>query len=93
MLNQVSNLFILNFNNMEEILLDFIKNEYLENENVELSVKTPLISSGLIDSFSMVSLLIFIEKKFNVRIPSKQATAIAFNTIEQIIDLIKKNKE
>ena len=36
---------------------------------MELDADTPLISSGIVDSFSMVSLKRFLEKQYDVRLP------------------------
>jgi hypothetical protein len=41
---------------MQKIVLTYVKNEYLEDDEEELGVDTPLISGGIVDSFSMVSL-------------------------------------
>ena len=78
---------------MKEMILDYIKNEYLdedEADEVQLDENTPLISSGIVDSFSMVSLKRFLEKKYNVSIPDDQATPEAFNTVTSIIDLVHR---
>ena len=43
---------------MENVILDYIKNEYLDEddeEDMDLDKDTPLITSGIVDSFSMVS--------------------------------------
>ncbi|MGA9117252.1 MAG: acyl carrier protein, partial [Bacteroidota bacterium] len=51
---------------------------------------TRLISSGIVDSFSMVSLKMFLEKKFQVRIPDEKATPEAFDSVNSIIALLKE---
>ena len=51
---------------MEDVILEYIRNEYLDeddDEDVELDADTKLISSGIVDSFSMVSLKRFLEKR------------------------------
>ena len=49
---------------MEDAILQYVKDEYLEDDDdMELDPDTPLISSGIVDSFSMVSLKTFLEKK------------------------------
>ena len=78
---------------MKEMILDYIKNEYLdedEADEVQLDENTPLISSGIVDSFSMVSLKRFLEKKYVISIPDDQATPEAFNTVNSIIDLVHR---
>jgi acyl carrier protein len=75
---------------MEEKLINFIKAEYLTEENMEISTDTKLISSGLIDSFSLVSLQTFIEKEFHKRIPSPRITAESFDTVNQMVEIINQ---
>ena len=75
---------------IKEIILEFIKKEYLEDDDVKITYDTPLISSGLIDSFSMVSLLVFIENRFMVKIPANEASPDKFDSIDKIVHVLKK---
>jgi acyl carrier protein len=79
---------------VKEMILDYIKNEYLDEDEVEemqLDENTPLISSGIVDSFSMVSLKRFLEKKCSISIPDEEATPQAFDTVASIIDLVNRH--
>lgn len=72
-------------------IIDYVKKEYLEEEDEqEVDENTPLISSGIVDSFSMVSLKMFLEKKFSVKIPDEKATTEAFDSVNNIMDLLKE---
>ena len=73
---------------MKDLVLNYVINEYQEDEDDEISYDTPLISSGFVDSFSMVSLKMFIEKKFNIIIPDEEATPEAFDSVNKIVDLV-----
>lgn len=77
---------------MEEKLLSFIKSEYLDDDETEITNDTKLISSGLIDSFSLVSLRSFIEKEFGVNIPAPKITAEIFDTVARMIEIINQYK-
>jgi acyl carrier protein len=79
---------------MKELILEYIKNEYLdedEAEDMNLDENTPLISGGIVDSFSMVSLKRFLEKKFVISIPDDEATPEAFDTVTKIMTLVNKH--
>ncbi|MFH2054350.1 MAG: acyl carrier protein [bacterium] len=78
----------------EQAIIDFVKREFLEEDDEDLEVdgSTPLISSGIVDSFSMVSLKTFVEKKFGVQIPDAKATPEAFDTVDKIIGLLDEMK-
>jgi acyl carrier protein len=41
---------------------------------------TPLISSGLVDSFSLIKVLAFVEDEFRILIPDEAATAAAMDS-------------
>jgi acyl carrier protein len=77
------------------MILDYIKREYLDEDEVDdvvLDENTRLISSGIVDSFSMVSLKRFLEKKYSITIPDGEATPEAFDTVASIIQLVAKHK-
>ena len=79
---------------MKQMILDYIKNEYLDEEEAEdigLNENTPLISGGIVDSFSMVSLKRFLEKKFVISIPDDEASPQAFDTVTSIITLVNRH--
>jgi acyl carrier protein len=79
---------------MIDELIEYVTDEYVEedDDDVEVTATTPLITGGLVDSFSMVSLKRFIEQKWSVTIPDAEATAEAFDTIESIVALIRKHQ-
>ena len=69
---------------IKELVLNYVKNEYLDDEEIDLDYDTPLISSGYVDSFSMVSLLVFLENKFKIKIPPSKATPEAFDSVNRL---------
>jgi len=76
---------------MSKAVLDYVKREYLEeDDDRELTETTPLISGGIVDSFSMVSLKRFIEKKYSIRIPDADASPEAFDTVKSIVALVNR---
>jgi len=80
---------------MKEMILEYIKKEYLDDDEAEdtpLDERTPLISSGIVDSFSMVSLKRFLEKKYAITIPDDEATPQAFDTVTSIIALVTRHQ-
>ncbi len=50
---------------IKKMIIEYVKKEYLdEDSDMEIKEDTKLISSGIVDSFSMVSLKTYLEKKF-----------------------------
>ena len=69
-------------------ITDYITREYadaLQGTNVEAD--TPLISSGLVDSLSMVSLKVFLEQTYHLRVPDREASAEAFDSVSAPVPL------
>lgn len=75
---------------MEDKLINFIKGEFLSDDDLDILPDTKLISSGIIDSFSLVSLQSYIEREFGKRIPNPSMTAENCDTIKQLIELIEQ---
>lgn len=73
---------------IKDIVLEYVTEEYLEEDDDELTYDTPLISGGIVDSFSMVSLKVFLENKYSISIPDEQASPEAFDSVEKITDLV-----
>ncbi len=79
---------------LTKVVREYIIREYLEeSDDREITETTPLISSGIVDSFSMVSLLRFLEKKYSIHIPDADATPEAFDTVERIVALVRRFQE
>jgi len=76
---------------IKDTILQYVKNEYLEtDDDREITYDTPLISGGIVDSFSMVSLKVFLETKFNIQIPDAKASPEAFDSVNNIVNLLKE---
>ena len=76
---------------LTKIVRDYIVKEYLEEgDDREINETTPLISGGIVDSFSMVSLKRFLEKKCAIQIPDADATPEAFDSVQRIVALVRR---
>jgi len=76
---------------LKKTILDYVRREYIEEgDERPLRTDTPLITGGIVDSFSMVSLKRFLEKKYHIAIPDADATPDAFNTVDRIADLVTR---
>jgi acyl carrier protein len=80
---------------MDEIinkLAAYITGDILKQPKRLIRPDEAIISSGLIDSFSLVDLGIFIEDNFSVRIDDTELNANTFDTLEQLAKLIQSRK-
>ncbi len=78
----------MNKEEIKNIVLKYVIEEYMEDENDEITFDTPLISGGIVDSFSMVSLKRFLENKYKISIPDEKASPEAFDSVNKITDLV-----
>jgi len=76
---------------LTSMVRDYVIKEYLEEgDDREITETTPLISGGIVDSFSMVSLKRFLEKKCSIQIPDAEATPDAFDSLQSIVALVRR---
>jgi acyl carrier protein len=76
---------------MEEIIIklaDYIAAKILKQPNRMIRSDEPLISSGLIDSFHLMDIGLFVEDTFGVRIEDTELNADTFDSLEQLAKLI-----
>ncbi len=76
---------------LERAILDYVRREYLEeDDDRQVGLETPLITGGIVDSFSMVSLKRFLERKNDIEIPDAEATPAAFDSVRSIAALVRR---
>ncbi len=71
-------------NQIKEKLRNFICTEVINNAAQEIKDDEALITSGLMDSFSLAQVGVFIELEFNVYIPDPELTVDNMNTINDM---------
>jgi acyl carrier protein len=72
---------------MQKVKL-FTLTELLKNPDYDLKQDDALFSSGLIDSFAMAQVGVFIETEFDLYIPDPELTVDNMDTVAQITDRI-----
>jgi acyl carrier protein len=72
-----------------EKLTAYITTEILKQPGRNLSPDEPLLSSGLIDSFHLVDLSLFVENSFGVRIDDTELNASSFDNLNQLVSFIR----
>ncbi len=79
---------------MKDAILEYVIHEYLDDdEDEEVEYDTELITGGIVDSFSMVSLKRFLENKYGIQIPDADASPEAFDTVNSIAALVLRIKQ
>lgn len=54
-----------------------------------ITVDSPLISSGYLDSFSIATVVVFLEKTFKISVPDDQIVPSNFETVTKISNLVE----
>ena len=70
----------------------YIATQVLKQPNRRIVNEESLISSGLIDSFSLMDLALFVEDNFGVRIEDTELNADTFDNLIQLTTLIESRK-
>jgi len=71
----------------------YIATQVLKQPSRRIAPDESLISSGLIDSFSLMDLALFVEDAFGVRIEDTELNANTFDTLTQLASLIESRKK
>lgn len=66
----------------------YIASNVLKQPNRVIKPDQALISSGLIDSFSLVDLALFVEDTFNVHLDDSELNKETFDTLDQLAELV-----
>lgn len=77
---------------MESKLVRFITHNILRQPAAVITLGTPLLSGGVIDSFHLIDLSIFVENEFGVRLEDTELNADTFDTLADLIALIEAKK-
>jgi acyl carrier protein len=73
-------------------LAEYIAAQILKQPKRVVGEAEALISSGLIDSFHLVDLALFVEDKFGVRIDDSELNAQTFDSLAQLTELIRQRQ-
>jgi acyl carrier protein len=68
----------------------YIARELIRDASYEIENDEGIITSGLMDSFALAELAVYIEQKFNVSIPNTDLTVAKMDTLDQIVARILK---
>ena len=78
--------------NIAELISQYIATQIINQPNRQIALEEPLISSGLIDSFSLVNLALYIEDTFGVHIDDTELNAETFDNLVQLEALVRKRQ-
>ncbi len=80
-------------NSIQTSLDEFISSKILKQPDRRIKAAEPLLSSGLIDSFNLVDLAIFVEEAFGVHLDDTELSAATFDSLDQLVALIQTRQK
>lgn len=73
-------------------IANFIAGEILNQPGREINPEEKLISSGLIDSLSLVDIALFVEEEFQVIIDDTELNSDTFDSLDELAALIQSRR-
>lgn len=70
---------------VREKLRAFITRDLIRDAAYPLANDEGIITGGLMDSFALAELSVFVEQEFGVYIPDPDLTVVKLNTLDQIV--------
>ena len=77
---------------IQSVVSTYVSTSILKQPKRTIRSDEPLISSGLIDSFSLVDLALFVEDSFGVHLDDTELNAQTFDTLDQLVNLIQSRQ-
>ncbi len=71
-------------------LRDYITSELIRDATYPLTDTEGIITAGLMDSFALAELAVFVEHTYDVYIPDPELTVARMNTLDQIVARVLK---
>jgi acyl carrier protein len=71
-------------------LARYIADKILKQPKRSINPNEKLISGGLIDSFHLVDLSLYVEDTFGVHLDDTELNADTFDTLVQLVDLVQQ---
>lgn len=70
----------------------YVNDTFMPPESrTELTAQTPLLELGVLDSFSMLRLVEWIESQFAIKLGAHEITAENFNNLHAITNIIERH--
>ena len=82
----------MNAEEMKTKLAEYVAKEILRQPGRTIQSGEALLSSGLIDSFHLVDLALFVEDNFGVHIDDVELNASTFDSLDQLVALIQSRQ-
>jgi acyl carrier protein len=69
-----------------ETMIRYLKEKVLRKPDANIGFDTPLVSSGMVDSFALIEVLVELERITKVRIPAMKVAPADMDTVRKMFD-------
>lgn len=76
---------------VREKIRQYIAAELIRDEDYQIEDDEGIITGGLMDSFSLAELAVYVEDEFNVHIPDPDLTVEKMDTLNQIVARVMRD--
>jgi acyl carrier protein len=73
-------------------ITDFIKKDFLFDEEAHIGMEESLLGSGTIDSTGVLELIAFVEQTYDLQIDDNELIAENFDTVRRISEFVFKRQ-
>ncbi len=70
---------------IENGLINFLKNDILEDVTADINVQDDLLTTGLVDSLGLMRMVRYLEKELDILVPFEDITLENFKSVKHII--------
>jgi len=74
----------------QDRMLQYLRDDVIRRPAIELTAQTPLVSSGLVDSFALIDVLLKLEDVLDLRIPASRVQPKDLDTVERMIGTARR---
>ena len=75
------------------ILAQYIQTEILHGRKVEVKEDEDLLSAGILDSLSILKLVVFIEESFGIQVPDEDLVYDNFKSINAMAEYLQQHDQ
>ena len=80
-------------NTVRQNLREFITRDLIRDESYDLLDDEGIITGGLMDSFALAELAVYVEREFDVYIPDADLTVAKMDTLDQIVARVMSGED
>ena len=75
-----------------DVIMEFVKEDLLSGQAMDLDLETPLFSGRLVDSVKLVELSVFLEDEFGIKVAASDIDPANIDSVKLIAEFVERKK-